>query len=171
MRLDELTEPQARAVARWRYPSPYDCYDFPPWEQMADEGWAICDPCTRVAQFRALRLEPTPGDATAPAPDLAGYVRFRPVEGSIALHLGMRPDLCGRGLGRTFLELVVPEARRRAAGRPVVLDVRRFNTRAIRLYRHVGFALVGGRSPTRDGQQLLRMMLRAECDDETVGGT
>ncbi len=34
MLLDVLSERDARAVARWRYPPPYDCYDAPPWSRM-----------------------------------------------------------------------------------------------------------------------------------------
>lgn len=151
MRLTDLSEDDARAIARWRYPAPYDCYDSPPWEQMEREGWALCDDDTRRSQFRALRPED--------AEELAGYVRFRPAGDSLALHLGLRPDLCGQGLGRAFLDIALPEARRRADGRPVTLQVRRFNARAIAAYRRAGFRMVDDPSGAGDPQERLAMLL------------
>ena len=162
MRLTELTENDARAIARWRYPAPYDCYDSPAWEQMEREGWAICDDETRRTEFRAVRRDLT--DAGDPANGPAGYVRFRPAADSLVLHLGLRPDLCGRGLGRAFLDLVIAEARQRAGGLPLTLLVRRFNERAIAAYRHAGFEMIdrGGGiddAPAQDPQERLTMVL------------
>ena len=54
MHLTDLTEDDARAIARWRYPAPYDCYDYPAWERMTRERWAICDAVARTHQFRVL---------------------------------------------------------------------------------------------------------------------
>jgi GNAT superfamily N-acetyltransferase len=156
MRLAELSEGDARAIARWHYPPPYDCYDSPAWEQMEREGWAICDDETRHTEFLALRPDVT--DAGDPEDALAGYVRFRPAADSLALHLALRPDLCGQGLGRAFLDLVLPEARRRAAGLPLTLQVRRFNSRAIAAYRRAGFRMVVDDSEG-DPQERLTMFL------------
>jgi len=152
MRLAELSEGDARAIARWHYPPPYDCYDSPSWEQMEREGWAICDDETRRAEFRALRPDDQDGEPS-------GYVRFRSAGDSRTLHLGLRPDLCGRGLGRAFLEVAVAEARRRAGGVPVTLQVRRFNARAIAAYRRAGFEMVDDPSATGDPQERLTMLL------------
>ncbi|OJV80405.1 MAG: hypothetical protein BGO37_03325 [Cellulomonas sp. 73-92] len=65
LRLAELSEEDARAIAAWRYPAPYVCYDSPTWEQMEREGWAICDGAIRRTQFGSLRADddPTPAGA------------------------------------------------------------------------------------------------------------
>lgn len=79
--------------------------------------------------------------------------------------LGLRPDLCGQGLSRELLGLAIAEARRRAAGAPVTLLVRRFNARAMAAYRRAGFVLVGdaddvlGDTPGGDPQERLVMVL------------
>lgn len=158
LRLGDLSLDDALAIARWRYPAPYDCYDAPAWEQMEREGWALCDAGTRGAQFLAAR------DAGGRDPAvLAGYVRFRPAGGSLVLHLGLRPDLCGRGLGAAFLDLVIAEAGRRAGGVPVTLQVRRFNARAIAVYRRAGFRMLNAGQPVAiaagDPQERLTMVL------------
>ena len=163
MLLDVLSERDARAVARWRYPPPYDCYDAPPWSRMQREGWALCDGETRRAQFRALR--PVTATASGTWCDPAGYVRFRPAEDRLVLHLGLRPDLCGQGVARAFLPLVVAEARSRARDGSVTLQVRAFNGRAITAYRRVGFRLVDtdgtpdDAPAAGDGKRLLTMVL------------
>lgn len=174
MRLAPLSEDEARAIARWRYPAPYDCYDCPAWDRMERDRWAICDAAARRDQFRALRRGDDEGDRAVgdddgsgrPA-DPAGYVRFRPVGEAVAVHLGLHPALCGQGLGREFLQLVVAEARRRAGGAPVTLQVRRFNVRAATVYLRAGFRWTpdqppfdpAGAEPEPDPQALVTMVL------------
>lgn len=53
MHLAVLTEGDAQAIARWHHPAPYDCHDSPGWDQMAREGWAICDAEVRGAEVLA----------------------------------------------------------------------------------------------------------------------
>ncbi len=155
MRLNELTEKDARAIAGWRYPSPYDCYDYPVWARMEPDHWAICDTDLRRDQFQALRL-----DETA-RPDPAGYVRFRPTPGALVLHLGLHPDLCGRGLGDPFLRLILAESRRRTADGRISLQVRRFNARAQTVYRRAGFRVAEDALPagSTGPQDLVTMTL------------
>ena len=147
MLLGELSEADAREIAVWRNAPPYDCYDYPAWEQMAREGWAICDEALRREQFRAARADHRSGA------ELVGYVWFQPAiaagtdsgtPDSLVLHLGLRPDHCGQHLSRVFLPLVLAEARRRAGGVPVTLRVRRGNARAIAAYRRAGFEMTEG---------------------------
>jgi ribosomal protein S18 acetylase RimI-like enzyme len=54
-------------------------------------------------------------------------------------HLAVAPDVAGRGLGRRLLADAVAHA----AGRPLALDVRIGNGRAIALYERAGFARAG----------------------------
>ena len=53
------------------------------------------------------------------------------------LRLGVLPSMQGRGYGRKLLEHVV------ALGKDTMLTVLKENTRALHLYRSVGFSIVG----------------------------
>jgi ribosomal-protein-alanine N-acetyltransferase len=57
--------------------------------------------------------------------------------------LGLRPDLCGKGLGAELMELAINEYKRRFPKLALELDVRSFNERAIKLYTRSGFTVTG----------------------------
>lgn len=129
--LAPLDEPRARAVATWRYPAPWDVYDMGPWERVIAEGWALGDPDGRGAELLAVL------DASGA---MIAYLRFGVQEGVRMLGVGLHPDRCGHGLGPPVVELGWQEHRRRHPGEPLLLEVRSWNTRAIRCYARAGFA-------------------------------
>ncbi len=133
----EFTLDHALQVTAWRYPAPYECYDSPPWEQVCQEGWAICDPKKRDTQFTAV----VSGEDRR---SLVGFYRLR-IDGqppTVVLSCGLRPDCCGQGLGQTMVNHALERASDQFPGIPVSLLVRPFNARAIRLYGRLGFEAV-----------------------------
>jgi RimJ/RimL family protein N-acetyltransferase len=133
-----ITIEDAREIAAWRYPAPYDFYD------LSEDG----DP--------AELLEPAAGTVIAvdergetigfaafgfagrvPGGDAAGLYG----EPLLDIGLGVRPDLTGRGFGGVFCQAMLDYAEvcYRPAG--FRLSVARFNQRAIRVYERLGFVL------------------------------
>ena len=82
-----LAQADAEAIAAWRYPGEYAFYDF-----AADPGdlALLLDPAKRGDAFHAADGE----DGR-----LAGFFQAESRAESVELGLGLRPDLCGRGLG------------------------------------------------------------------------
>ncbi len=121
-----MTEPDARAVAAWRYPGEYAFYDLD-----ADPGdlAELLDPARWGREYFAADDE---------AGRLAGFFVFKRLGDAIDVGLGLRPHLTGRGLGLEFLEAGLRFA---AAGR-AVLRVAAFNRRAIAVYERAGFRVV-----------------------------
>jgi ribosomal protein S18 acetylase RimI-like enzyme len=76
---------------------------------------------------------------TAPAEELCGYAQLFPLVGVTRLGLGLRPDLCGRGLGSAFVKLIAQEACNRQPANEIDLEVLIWNTRAIKAYERAGF--------------------------------
>ena len=120
----------AKTIASWQYPAPYDVYNFSDWESMVAAGWAITIPEKRAGEFRTLwengRL-------------VAWFRLFRkPEDNKVFLGLGLAPVLCGQGKGISYVKMMVDYAlaEKRAA---LYLEVRDFNQRAIRCYQAVGF--------------------------------
>lgn len=128
-----FTQSDAQAICLWRYDPPYDAYNCPDWQTVTRLGWAMADASRRQSQFRALWLKGA----------LAGYYRLAPGDGHVTLGLGLRPDLCGKGLGKQAVALALSAAKARCGGLPVYLAVRDFNARAIACYRRAGFAPIG----------------------------
>jgi ribosomal-protein-alanine N-acetyltransferase len=80
-----------------------------------------------------------------PAQRVAGYCAAWFVVDEIHINnIAVRPELRGRGFGTALLARVLEEGRA-AGGRRAILEVRRSNADARRLYERVGFRVAGVR--------------------------
>lgn len=128
-----MTEADAREVCSWRYPPPYDRYDWPDWSEMAAGGREFADESIRRTQY---------GSFCSREGELCGYVQWFPLDRAVRLGLGLRPDLCGAGLGDELLRQAVREAGSRYPGAEEIdLEVETWNARAIRAYEKAGFRI------------------------------
>ena len=145
-----LTQADAEAVVAWRYPGEYAFYDF-----TADPGdqALLLDPARRGDTFHAADGE----DGR-----LAGFFELVPGAGGVELGLGLRPDLCGRGLGEGFTRLGIDVVRRVHGEVRITLAVAAFNARAITVYERCGFVAVGRhvRHTSGDDWEFVDMELR-----------
>ncbi|XID91864.1 GNAT family N-acetyltransferase [Paenibacillaceae bacterium WGS1546] len=131
--LEPMTERDGQAVCEWRYPAPYELFRWPPWDKMVLHGREFGDPLIRSEQYLAVRNE---DDG-----QLVGYVQLFPMERTIRIGMGLRPDCCDRGWGPHLARMVVREAERRKPGAEIDLEVEKWNRRAIRAYAKAGFAV------------------------------
>ncbi|WP_441912796.1 GNAT family N-acetyltransferase [Paenibacillus sp. MCAF9] len=130
MTICPLETVHAQQLCGWRYEAPFDVYNWPTWEQMKKDEIEFGDPVLRAAQYIAVL------DAQSA---LIGFAQFFPLTGVTRLGLGLRPDLCGKGLGLAFTRLIVAEAIRRTPQNEIDLEVLTWNTRAMRVYEQAGF--------------------------------
>jgi ribosomal-protein-alanine N-acetyltransferase len=131
-RLVPMQESHCREICSWSYPTPYDLYNWRPWELMVSSHEEFADADIREAQYRAVVDEEGA---------LCGFAQFFPITGVTRLGLGMRPDLCGAGLGVRFVRAIAEEALRMRPGNEVDLEVLTWNIRAIRTYSKAGFEI------------------------------
>lgn len=126
-----LTQADAEAIAVWRYPGEYAFYDF-----AADPGdlALLLDPAKRGDTFHAADGEDG---------GVAGFFQVEPGAESVELGLGLRPDLCGVGLGEGFTRLGIDLVRRVHGPVRITLAVAAFNARAITVYERCGFVETG----------------------------
>ncbi|WP_141503604.1 GNAT family N-acetyltransferase [Paenibacillus luteus] len=119
-------------ICSWSYQDRYAIYNWPSWAQMQKDGIEFGDSVLRAAQYAAVIDDQH---------RLIGYAQFFPITGVTRLGLGLRPDLCGRGLGPTFIRLIAAEALRRKPENEIDLEVLAWNVRAVRAYEHAGFKI------------------------------
>jgi [ribosomal protein S18]-alanine N-acetyltransferase len=92
--------------------------------------------------------------------EVLGYSCFWTLSGELQLvNIAVRPDLRGRGLGRTLLNHLFREAQIRTAEK-IYLEVRPSNQAAIRLYERLGFKVLYRRPRyyTPEGEDALVMV-------------
>lgn len=131
--LESLTENYAKQICNWKYDGIYSIYNFPDWNTIISQNWGITVELKRQNEFVAVINE---------FGDLCGYARFINNNDYILIGLGLKPSLCGKGSGNSFMELLKNESKRRYGSKKIVLEVRSFNKRAIKCYEKAGFRIV-----------------------------
>ncbi|ASA25079.1 GNAT family N-acetyltransferase [Paenibacillus donghaensis] len=119
-------------ICQWDYQPPYNIYGWMPWKQMQELGIEFGDPQLREEQYVSVINDQG---------DLCGFAQLFPMEGVVRLGIGMRPELCGQGLGSSFMNAIVKKALARYPEREIDLEVLTWNQRAIRTYRKSGFTI------------------------------
>jgi [ribosomal protein S18]-alanine N-acetyltransferase len=128
--LRPLTQADAEAVEEWTYPGEYAFYDS---AADADDLAVLLDPDRRGDDFYAADGED----------GLVGFVQLKEGAGRVEIGLGLRPDLCGRGLGESFTRAGIDLIRRTHGDVGIMLAVAAFNARAITVYERCGFVETG----------------------------
>ncbi|OKP75287.1 acetyltransferase [Paenibacillus helianthi] len=134
----------AAEICEWVYKPPYNIYGWMSWEQMQALDIEFGDPRLRGEQY--VSVVNSQGF-------LCGFAQLFPMEGVVRLGIGMRPDLCGQGMGHLFMSAIVKAALARYPEREIDLEVLTWNQRAIRAYQKSGFTITDTyerRTPTGD---------------------
>lgn len=133
LEIDKLTETQAKQICCWKYEGIYSIYNYPSWDTVVKQKWGISINAKREREFASV---------VDNFKNLCGYIRFIEDEDHITIGLGLKPDLCGRGLGDKFMKLIISKSRQKFGEKKIILEVREFNKRAINCYKRVGFKIV-----------------------------
>jgi len=123
-----MSQREALVVAAWKYEPPYSFYD---WTADPDDLAELLGKETRDEKYYS---------AISAEEELVGWFAFSDEENCVAVGLGLRPDLTGRGLGLAYLQAGLAFAMQRFTPCRFRLSVATFNERAIRVYERAGFA-------------------------------
>lgn len=127
-----MTREFAAQMVSWEYPAPYETYSLTSSEpefflDVANGYFAIVDEGHELLGYRCFGP-----DGRVPG---WGYD-----DSALDTGGGMRPDLTGRGLGRTALEVGLQFGRERYDPPAFRVTVAAWNERALRVVRALGFA-------------------------------
>lgn len=131
--LTDFTEIHAKEVCDWKYYYEYYIYNYPEWDKASKEKWGIALEDKRKGEFKAVVDDSS---------SLCGYIRLLDRKEYVFIGVGLKPSLCGQGLGSILLEKAKQQCKRRYPGKRIALEVRSFNERAIKCYRRTGFDVV-----------------------------
>jgi len=135
-----MDEANARSIQSWNYEVPFNIYN---WEAEGDISelldrrsphYAVGDEHGELIGFFAYGSSALVWDSGEP--------HLFSENNTIAIGLGMRPDLTGKGLGLAFVKAGLDFANKQFKPAYFRLFVLMFNQRAIRVYEHAGFQRV-----------------------------
>lgn len=132
MTIRPMSPAHAAELCEWRYEAPFHIYNWPLWADMQKDGIEYGDPVLREQQYASILDEHGM---------FIGFAQFFPLGNVTRLGLGLKPELCGLGIGTMLVTVIAEEARRRAPGNEIDLEVFVWNERAIRAYERAGFRI------------------------------
>jgi len=132
LRVTDFMETHAKEICGWKYEGEYSIYNYPEWDKISNDKWGITIEEKRNSEFNAVI-----DDYNC----LCGYIRLLNKDEYILLGIGLKPSLCGHGLGSSLMEIVKQRCKKIYPGKKIVLEVRSFNERAIKCYQRAGFTV------------------------------
>lgn len=133
MIVKNISEIEAKEVSLWKYQGEYSVYNYPSWEMMCEQKWAITIDDVREKEYF---------DLYNISNILIGNFRLRNTGDFILVSLALNPSLCGKGLGNELMNAIKNQSKIKYPEiTKLVLEVRSFNRRAIKCYRKNGFKI------------------------------
>ena len=136
MDIHKLTIEEAKKINTWTYEEPYSLYSFSGEKEVIEElldgtYYGCCDDQGEfIGYFCFGENAQVPGGRDANLYD---------GEDLIDIGLGMKPALTGKGMGKEFFQAGIAFATKEFNEKMFRLSVATFNTRAITLYKNIGF--------------------------------
>ncbi|WKA60230.1 GNAT family protein [Planococcus shenhongbingii] len=131
----EMDKDTAENILNWKYDSPYDFYN----NELNEEELAEMLNGSYFAIYNDLKeligFFCTGYSAQVPTGKKLGMYE----ENFIDMGLGMNPHLVGRGSGYNFCSYILKYIEENHPKNPIRLTVAEFNSRAIHLYKKLGF--------------------------------
>ena len=151
----------ANQISAWTYEEAYSIYSFHKnsetiEELMNGEYFACLDRCNELIGYfcfgKSAQIPTTEKDVYTPE--------------MLDMGLGMRPDLCGKGDGCSFVKSGLDFARDKFRVSQIRLTVAQFNTRAIHVYEKVGFqpSIIVTHRKTQKAFLVMTLILSAACN-------
>lgn len=126
----KTTEEEKRLICEWKYEGDYAIYNSLPYEEQLEKQRGFANPKNNFYSFYDGAM-------------LIGYVNIVEEEFEVFFGAGVRPDCCNQGFGQEMSRVAREISRQQHPGKPVYLEVRTWNHRAVRCYEKAGFRIVG----------------------------
>nr|WP_283244986.1 GNAT family protein [Gehongia tenuis] len=129
-----MLQKHAKVIARWRYDGIYAVYNAPQRRAPLDgTAFVWLDSDGRIAGHFSFGQ-----DGRIPTAE-----NFEYTSDHLDIGLGLRPDLCGKGLGPFFVSMCMEYGRKAFGQDKFRLSVAAFNQRAVKVYLKAGFSVTG----------------------------
>ncbi len=126
-----LTEDEKKQLCSWKYPDEYAIYNLPPYSQLTEKKTGFANPDNQQ-NFYSFYENDT----------LVGYINLIERNNKFSVGIAVNPQLCSKGYGQQILKTAVKIAEEKSI-KPISLQVRSWNKRAINCYKKAGFEIDG----------------------------
>ena len=132
MLVTDMTEAAVKQICAWKYEYPYSVYNYLPYDEAVKTGARITKSEYKndyLCFWDKSRI-------------LIGYVRFIINSDKLFLGIGLAPEYCSKGLGKTILLQSIEKAKQKYGDDTEIwVQVRSWNERAIKCYATCGFEM------------------------------
>ncbi len=129
LEIRDYGEPEAREIATWHYEAPYNVYDFESYEEMEKR-------CSSYVNYDLNIYHTIYEDSK-----LICVFNLSEEHKETFFGISMHPSFCGKGYSTQILPLIIDYYKTHISTKPLYLQVRVWNERAIKAYEHVGFKI------------------------------
>lgn len=143
------TEEEKNLITEWKYEGEYSVYNAEPYEEQKKKGFGFANPQNHFYSFYDEKK-------------LIGFINLYEEKTEVFFGIGVKPEECGKGYGSQMTEIACKISRELFPGKPLYLEVRTWNQRAVRCYEKAGFHIVGEpiRQTTSAGEGVFYHMIR-----------
>lgn len=132
LKIIRLDEELAKEICSWKYEGLYSVYNFCTWEEAVKKGYGFSKKEVRDRDFFGFEYKN----------EFIAYGRLMESDDNIFLGIGLKPEWCGKGHGKHILTEIIKLHGIKYPLKPLQLEVRVLNYRAIQLYIKMGFIII-----------------------------
>ena len=126
----ETTEEEKYAICEWKYDGEYSIYNNSSYEKQIATKRGFANPENHYYSFCDEKK-------------LIGYVNLIEKESEVFFGIGVNPDYCDQGYGQKITKMACELSHQLYSGKPLCLEVRTWNIRAVKCYEKAGFHIDG----------------------------
>lgn len=127
-----LNDADKRLICQWQYEGEYSVYNLPSYDKMKEKAMGFMKPQAQHQYYGFLEAE-----------RLVGFVNILEEENEVFIGIGVDPALCNQHYGQRILQDTYQISKQLYPQKPLYLEVRSWNLRAIRCYQKAGFQIEG----------------------------
>lgn len=126
----KTTESEKYMICRWKYDGEYSVYNCPPYEQQLQRRKGFANPENNIYSYYDGAM-------------LVGFTNLVEENDEVFFGIGVNPRLCGMGYGQRIAKMACELSHELYPRKPIYLEVRTWNLRAIKCYEKAGFCIDG----------------------------
>ncbi len=130
LKYHKMTEDEKYMVTGWEYPGEYAIYNLEPYDTQKEKRTGLANLKNNLYSFYD-------------GEEFIGYSNLYEEEYEVYFGIGVHPLYCGKGYGTKLICMTMELSQKLFPGKPLYIEVRMWNERAIKCYEKAGFILVG----------------------------